>query len=101
MGISCSPPDILAARGFVCRSGMPTTFKPIRELKTAGNLVAWNAGEPVFSPDSRRVLMLRTDQDEKLVTIWDLDDAKGRDMSSFAAIRASTRRLSVATENAW
>jgi WD40 repeat protein len=55
-----------------------TTLKPVRELKAAGNLLAWNAGEPLFSPDSRRVLMLRTDQDEKLVTIWDLDDAKGK-----------------------
>ena len=78
-----------------------TTLKPIRELKTAGNLVAWNAGEPVFSPDSRRVLMLRTDQDEKLVTIWDLDDAKGKGYVELRGHQgASTRRLSVATENA-
>jgi eukaryotic-like serine/threonine-protein kinase len=48
------------------------TLRPVRELPSADN-ATWYAGRPVFSPDSRRVLLVRTDGDERLVTIWEVD----------------------------
>ncbi len=53
------------------------TLKPVRELPTAESN-GWMAGQPGFSPDGMRVLLLRTDHfDEKLVvgklvTIWEV-----------------------------
>jgi WD40 repeat protein/serine/threonine protein kinase len=49
----------------------------VRELATKPNrALGWEAGRLVFAPDSRHVMMLRTDDDSKLATIWDVEHGK-------------------------
>jgi len=50
-----------------------TTLHPVRELHTDGNALAF-ARQPAFSPDSKHVMLLQTDMDEELVTIWRVDE---------------------------
>ena len=53
------------------------TLTSVRELETRPKYtLGYSAGQPVFAPDSRHVMMLRTDDNSKLATIWDVEQGK-------------------------
>ena len=53
------------------------TLTKVRELETGPKYtLGYSAGQPVFAPDSRHVMMLRTDDNSKLATIWDVEQGK-------------------------
>jgi WD40 repeat protein len=52
------------------------TLKSVRELETTPHGLGWSAGQPAFAPDSRHAILLRTDDDGKLATVWDVDQGK-------------------------
>src|SRR5580704_1782493 len=53
------------------------TLTSVRELETRPKYtLGYSAGQPVFAPDSRHVMMLRTDDTSKLATIWDVELGK-------------------------
>jgi WD40 repeat protein len=53
------------------------TLNSVRDFKASTNTLGWSAGQPLFSPDSRHLILLRTDGDSKVATIWDVDRAAG------------------------
>ncbi len=69
---------VIAKKGLRLQIWDALTLQPVRELQAASKSLALYAGQPLFSPDGRRVLLLRTDGDEKLVTIWDVDEGRKR-----------------------
>ena len=80
-GAAWSPDGkLLFTAGYFAKKGKrlqiwnATTLQPVRELSTAENTWFRTPGRPVFSPDSRRVLLLlMTGHDGDVVTIWDVD----------------------------
>jgi WD40 repeat protein len=52
------------------------TLTNVRELETINHGLGWSAGQPAFSPDNRHAMLLRTDGDGQLATVWEVDQGK-------------------------